>query len=98
MTGIVIEDGQILLLDQDTDGARSSSPPGGKVENGETLADALVREMREEQASTSRSAVSSICVTTHGLPLLTSPSRPTGSAGNSGRSRKPRIHVRSSRM
>ena len=48
MTGIVIEDEQILLLDQDTDGPRSWSLPGGKVENGETLAEALVREMAEE--------------------------------------------------
>ncbi|MFE0545237.1 NUDIX domain-containing protein [Streptomyces sp. NPDC058891] len=48
MTGVVIEDGQILLLDQDTDGPRSWSLPGGKVENGETLVEALVREMREE--------------------------------------------------
>lgn len=48
VTGIVIEDGRILLLDQDTDGPRSFSLPGGKVEDGETLEQALVREMREE--------------------------------------------------
>jgi len=48
VTGIVIEDGRILLLDQDTDGPRSWSLPGGKLEPGETLEQALVREMREE--------------------------------------------------
>ncbi|MFD7896942.1 NUDIX domain-containing protein [Streptomyces sp. NPDC059743] len=48
VTGIVIEDGRILLLDQDTDGPRSWSLPGGKVEDGESLEEALVREMREE--------------------------------------------------
>lgn len=48
VTGVVIEDGEILLLDQDTDGSRSWSLPGGKAETGETLSEALVREMREE--------------------------------------------------
>ena len=48
VTGVVVEDGQILLLNQDTDTGRSWSLPGGKLEDGETLAEALVREMKEE--------------------------------------------------
>ena len=48
VTGVVIEDDRILLLNQDTDTGRSWSLPGGKVEEGETLAAALVREMPEE--------------------------------------------------
>jgi ADP-ribose pyrophosphatase YjhB (NUDIX family) len=48
VTGIVIEGGRLLLLNQDTDTGRSWSLPGGKLEDGETLAEALVREMKEE--------------------------------------------------
>ena len=48
MTGIVVENGRLLLLNQDTDSGRSWSLPGGKLEDGETLAGALVREMKEE--------------------------------------------------
>jgi ADP-ribose pyrophosphatase YjhB (NUDIX family) len=49
VTGIVIEDGRLLLLNQDTPNTgRSWSLPGGKLEEGETLAGALVREMKEE--------------------------------------------------
>lgn len=48
MTGVVVEDGRILLLNQDTGTGRSWSLPGGKLEAGETLAQALVREMKEE--------------------------------------------------
>ncbi|MFJ6382737.1 NUDIX domain-containing protein [Kitasatospora sp. NPDC092039] len=48
VTGIAVRDGRMLLLNQDTEGPRTWSLPGGKVEDGETLAGALRREMREE--------------------------------------------------
>ena len=48
VTGVVIEDGRILLLDQDAGAGRPWSLPGGKLEDGETLVGALVREMKEE--------------------------------------------------
>lgn len=48
MTGVVIEGGRILLLNQEADAGREWSLPGGKLEDGETLAGALVREMKEE--------------------------------------------------
>ncbi len=49
VTGILIEKDSLLLLDQNVEGtARTWSLPGGKVEVGETLEEAMVREMKEE--------------------------------------------------
>ncbi|MER7847398.1 NUDIX hydrolase [Kitasatospora sp. NPDC096077] len=48
VTGIAVRDGQMLLLNQNTEGPRTWSLPGGKAEDGETLTQALRREMREE--------------------------------------------------
>ena len=49
-TGILIEDGCILLVEQAVTPSLSRrwSLPGGGVEAGETLAKCLVREVREE--------------------------------------------------
>ena len=48
MAGVLIDDGHILQLNQDTGTGRSWSLSGGKIEEGEALAEALVREMRGE--------------------------------------------------
>ncbi|MCL2547640.1 MAG: NUDIX hydrolase [Symbiobacteriaceae bacterium] len=48
VTGIVIVDEKILLVKQRVTEDRGWSLPGGRVEQGETLESALVREIREE--------------------------------------------------
>lgn len=48
VTGVLIEDKSILLLDQNTTMHRSWSLPGGKVELDESLETAILREMKEE--------------------------------------------------
>ncbi|PTC12377.1 NUDIX hydrolase [Bacillus wiedmannii] len=47
VTGILIEDEKVLLVKQKV-ANRNWSLPGRRVENGETLEEAMIREMREE--------------------------------------------------
>ena len=48
VTGIFIEDEQILVVKQKISESRNWSLPGGRLERGETLEQALKREMKEE--------------------------------------------------
>jgi len=48
VTGILIENDEILLVQQKVSDKRNWSLPGGRLEQGETLQQGLVREMKEE--------------------------------------------------
>lgn len=48
ITGVLIEDHKILLVQQKLSDKRNWSLPGGKLERGETLEQGLIREMKEE--------------------------------------------------
>ncbi len=47
-TGVLIENNSLLLVKQKLSNNRNWSLPGGRVEPGETLEQALIREMKEE--------------------------------------------------
>ncbi|MDO8688026.1 MAG: NUDIX hydrolase [Dehalococcoidales bacterium] len=47
-TGVLIEDGKILLVEQSVTQSRHWSLPEGALEYGETLEHGLIREMKEE--------------------------------------------------
>lgn len=46
--GVLIEDEHLLLVQQHVNANRGWSLPGGRVETGETLEEAVTREMKEE--------------------------------------------------
>lgn len=48
ITGILIENNEILVVQQKLSDKRSWSLPGGRLERGETLSQGLIREMKEE--------------------------------------------------
>lgn len=48
VTGILIEDNKILLVKQKVSDKRNWSLPGGKLEQGETIEQGIIREMKEE--------------------------------------------------
>jgi len=48
VTGILIEEEQLLLVKQKLSEKRSWSLPSGRLERGETLQEGLIREMKEE--------------------------------------------------
>lgn len=48
VTGVLVEDSSILLVKQRVSSSRAWSLPGGRAEPGETLEQAIVREMSEE--------------------------------------------------
>lgn len=54
VTGILIENGKILLVKQNVTPDRKWSLPGGRVEQGETLEEAIVREIEEETGLTTK--------------------------------------------
>lgn len=48
VTGVLIENNEILLVKQKLSENRNWSLPGGKLERGETIQQGIVREMKEE--------------------------------------------------
>jgi ADP-ribose pyrophosphatase YjhB (NUDIX family) len=52
VTGVLLCEGKILLVKQRVSESRSWSLPGGRVEAGEKLEDAVIRELKEETGLT----------------------------------------------
>ena len=48
VTGILIEDNKILLVKPKVSDKRNWSLPSGKLEQGETIEQGIIREMKEE--------------------------------------------------
>lgn len=56
VTGILVEEGKLLLVRQRLSESRNWSLPGGRLEQGETLAQGVAREMEEETGLQVRAA------------------------------------------
>ncbi len=48
VTGVLLNEGKLLIVKQRVSESRKWSLPGGKLERGETIEEGLLREMREE--------------------------------------------------
>ncbi len=48
VTGLLIQDDQVLIVKQKISNSRNWSLPGGRLEQGEHIGDAIIREMEEE--------------------------------------------------
>ena len=48
VVGILKKDGKVLIVKRKKDDGSTWAFPGGKVEDGESIYDAVVREIREE--------------------------------------------------
>ena len=48
LTGILVEEGRLLIIRQDMPDGRQWYLPGGQLEPGETIEKGIIREMREE--------------------------------------------------